>query len=256
MSAVDAGSRTLAGRRALITGAASGIGCATAEMFVAEGATVAMLDRDEAALASQAGRIGGFAAVADVTDEVAVNAAVAAAADHLGGLDTVVNAAGVSLLQPFAATTPEIWQQTMAVNLGGPYLVCRAALPWLTAAGGGSIVNIASGAGLRPIPDSAAYAASKAGLIMFGKALAVELAPAGIRVNTVCPGIVDTPMMRSALDPSLDEAEARRRVVDRYLIRRMAAPREIALAVRYLSSAEAAYVTGTTLPVDGGRTLH
>ena len=168
----------------------------------------------------------------------------------------MVNAAGVSLLQPFDETTVEIWQQTLSVNLSGPYHVCRAALALLKTAAGASIVNIASGAGLRPIPDSAAYAASKGGLVMLGKALAAELAPLGIRVNTVCPGLVDTPMMRSALDSSLDEAEARRRVVDRYLIKRMADAREIAFAVRYLTSAEAAYITGTTLPVDGGRTLH
>lgn len=248
--------RSMAGRRALVTGAASGIGRATAELFIAEGAAVALLDRNAGLLETAASELGGTAVAADVSLHAEVDRAVAAAAEALGGLDTVVNAAGVSMLQPFEETAPEIWQQTLAVNLTGPYAVCRAALPHLRAAGGGSIVNIASGAGLRPIPNSAAYSASKAGLIMFGRALATELAGDGIRVNTVCPGIVDTPMMQTALDRSLEPEAARQAVIERYLLKRLAEPREIALAVRYLSSAEAAYVTGTTLPVDGGRTLY
>ena len=135
--------------------------------------------------------------VCDVADERQVRAAVAQAATGLGGLDGVVNSAGIDLMRPFEQMTAEEWARVMAVDLTGPMLVCHAALPALKQAGRGTIVNIASGAALRPLEQRTAYCAAKAGLVMFGKTLAVDLAAYHVRVNAICPGIVDTPLFRS-----------------------------------------------------------
>lgn len=247
----------LVGRRVLITGAASGIGRATADLFVREGAGVALIDRDAPALEAARAGCGAAAALpADVADGEAVERVVAQAARSLGGLDGVVNCAGIDLVAPLSETGPADWARVLAVNLTGPYLVCRAALPRLEAAGGGTIVNVASGAALRPLGDRSAYCASKAGLVMFGKALAIEVAAAGIRVNAVCPGIVDTPMFRASFEAAADPAAALEAIKDRYAIRRVAEPVEIARAVLFLTSTESSYVTGAALAVDGGRTFH
>ena len=248
----------LAGRRVLVTGGASGIGRATADLFVAEGARVALADRDAAKLAAAVAELGpaALAVLCDVADPAAVAAAVAAAADGMGGMDGVVNSAGITIFRSFEETTVEDWSRQMAINLTGPFHVCRAAVPHLRAAGGGTIVNIASGAGLRPLGDASAYCVTKAGLIMFGKALAIDLAPAGIRVNAVCPGIVDTPMVAALLDAEPDRQAAIGRILDRYVIRRFGKATEMAAAVLFLTSAESAFVTGIALPVDGGRSFH
>jgi NAD(P)-dependent dehydrogenase (short-subunit alcohol dehydrogenase family) len=145
----------------------------------------------------------------------------------------------------------------IGVNLTAPMLVCRAALPAMRAAGRpGSIVLISSGAGLRPLPDRTAYCASKAGVVMFGKSLAIELSADGIRVNAICPGIIDTPMFRRSWEKAKDPQAELAMILDRYVIRRIGKPEEIAAAALYLTSDEAAYVTGTALAVDGGRTFH
>lgn len=251
----------LAGRRVLITGAASGIGRATAELFAKEGAALALVDRDgagvEAVRNACHGEAGRYVAlVADVAEPSAVEAAVAEAARALGGLDGVVNSAGVDLLAPLGETGPADWARVLAVNLTGPYLVCRAALPLLRAAGGGTIVNVASGAALSPLPNRTAYCASKAGLVMFGKALAIEAAADHVRVNAVCPGIVDTPMFRASFEGAADPAAEFERIRARYALRRVAEPIEIARAILYLTSAESSFVTGAALAVDGGRTFH
>ncbi|WP_374449016.1 SDR family NAD(P)-dependent oxidoreductase [Stella sp.] len=248
----------LAGRRVLVTGAASGIGRATAELFVAEGARVALADRDRARLETVAGALGpaALAVPCDVADPASVGDAVAAAAAGLGGLDGVVNSAGITIFGHFETMPAADWSAQLAINLTGPFHVCRAAVPHLKAAGGGTIVNIASGAGLRPLAEASAYCTTKAGLIMFGKALAIDLAPAGIRVNAVCPGIVDTPMVAALLDREPDREAAIGRILDRYVIRRFGTAAEMAAAVLYLTSAESGFVTGIALAVDGGRSFH
>lgn len=242
------------GRRMLVTGGAKGIGKAAALRFLAGGAQVACLDMDEAALAEL--EPGVLALHADVTDTASVEEAVAEAAARMGGLDGIVNSAGVDLQSSLEDMTDAAWERLIAVNLTGPMKVCRAALPFLKAAGGGTIVNVSSGAGLQPLKFRSAYSASKAGLQMFSKSLAMELAEAGIRVNVVCPGAVETPLFRSSIaegetgEAQLDAVRAR------YALARIADPDEIAAGIAFLSSAEASYVTGVALAVDGGRTFH
>jgi NAD(P)-dependent dehydrogenase (short-subunit alcohol dehydrogenase family) len=248
----------LAGRRILVTGGASGIGFAVCELFKAEGAALAVLDADRKRLDEAAGILGGAASVfpCDVADEAQVDEAVARGASAMGGLDGVVNCAGVSQLTPFAELGAAEWRRIHAVNLDGPYNVCRAAVPRLRAAGGGTIVNVASGAGLRPLPGRTAYCSAKAGLVMFSKALAIDLADDNIRVNALCPGLIDTPMARGGLARAADPAAEKAKVLDRYVIKRLGTAEEIAYAALYLTSAESSYTTGSAMAVDGGRTFH
>ncbi len=245
----------LGGRRILVTGAASGIGLAIAELFHREGARVAMLDRDGARL-EKAAVDGAPTLVCDVADEGQVRDAVGRAATVLGGIDGVVNSAGIDLMRPFERMTAAEWARVLAVDLTGPMLVCHAALPALREAGRGTIVNIASGAALRPLEQRTAYCAAKAGLVMFGKTLAVDLAPYHIRVNAICPGIIDTPLFRSSWADALDPQAELSRILDRYVIKRPGQPDEVAQAALYLTSDESSFVTGAALAVDGGRTFH
>ena len=241
----------------LVTGAASGNGLEVTRVFAREGARVAMLDRDEARLKDAAGSVEGSASlVCDVADETSVRGAVVAAVSGLGGLDGVVNCAGVDLMRPFEDMTLAEWTRVLAVDLTGPMLVCHAAVPAMKRAGRGTIVNIASGAGLRPLEHRTAYCSAKAGLVMFGKALAMDLAPHGIRVNAICPGIIDTPMFRGSWDSAPDPEAELAKILDRYLIKRTGQPDEIAHAALYFTSDESSFVTGAALAVDGGRTFH
>lgn len=248
----------LVNRRILVTGAASGIGEAVAALFRAEGAQVAMLDRAEDRLHAAAARIdrGAFPFAADVSDEAAVTRAVEAASRAMGGLDGVVNSAGIDLLRPFGEMSAADWRRIMAVDLDGPFFVCRAALPSLRAAGAGSIVNIASAAGLRPLEHRTAYCSAKAALVMFSKALAVDLAPDNIKVNVICPGIIETPLFRSSFENDADPEASLRTITDRYLIKRAGRPEEIAAAALFLTGTECGYMTGAAMAVDGGRSFH
>ncbi|MES2533476.1 MAG: SDR family NAD(P)-dependent oxidoreductase [Pseudomonadota bacterium] len=250
------------GQRFVISGGASGIGLAVARLALQRGARVGLLDRDADALAAAARSLGDGDANnvitlhCDVADADAVNSAIADAAERLGGIDALVNSAGIDLLAPLEDMQDADWARVLAVNLTGPMLLCRAALPHLRSAGGGTIVNVSSGAGLSPLPNRTAYCAAKAGVIMFGKALAIEAAPDGIRVNAVCPGAIDTPLFRTSYENAPDPAAALEAIRQRYALRRIAQPEEVAEAVLYLSSAASSYVTGTALAVDGGRTFH
>jgi len=241
----------------LVSGGASGIGLAVARLAAGRGARVGLLDRDADALGAAVRLLGDAALplLCDVTDGPAVQAAVDRAASWLGGFDAVVNSAGIDMLEPLETTGDAAWARLLEVNLTGPMRVCRAALPHLRA-GGGSIVNIASGAGLRPLAHRTAYCASKSALIMFGKALAIETAADNIRVNAVCPGAIDTPLFRTSYEQAEDPGQALGEIRQRYALGRIAAPEEVAEAVLYLSGAGASYITGTALAVDGGRTFH
>lgn len=244
----------LANRKILITGGASGIGRATSELFAREGAAVAVLDRDATSAEAVARSIDGHAFAADVSDAAAIARAVQDAAQALGGLDGLVNAAGVFINKGLMETGPAVWNQTIAVNLTGTFLCVQAAVPFLRQSPGATIVNIASGVGLLPTGGgSTAYVASKGGVIAMTRALAAELAPA-IRANVVCPGAVETPMTAGTLrDPSGAIIAA---IVDRYALGRPASPDEIAAGILFLTSHESSFVTGISLPVDGGRTYH
>ncbi len=236
----------LDGRRALVTGAASGIGAEIARRFAAEGARVAALDLDAAGARSVAQAVGGYAFACDVVDSEAVGREVGEAVASLGGLDILVNAAGVLARQPFESLEPELWRRLFEVNLLGPSLVIRAALPALRAAAAAAIVNIASLSALRPSPGTSAYAATKAGLLMLGKCLAEELAP--IRVNAICPGIVETPMTSGFMaDP-----QTRARIAEANALHTLGQPRDIADAALFLAGAEARFITGTQVVIDGG----
>lgn len=236
------------GLRLMVVGGAAGIGLATARLAQAAGARVALIDR-------QSGPDGMPTFAADVRDKAAVDAAVDASAVALGGLDALVFSAGVDMVKPLVEIGDEDWQRLIEINLTGAMRVCRAALPHF-AASGGSIILVSSGAGLRPLHERTAYCASKAGLIMLAKTLALELAPRGIRANAICPGAVDTDLFRSGLEgvPDFDAAMAEVRA--RYALARVAEPEEIARAILFLAGPQASYVTGIAMPVDGGRTFH
>lgn len=243
----------LSGRKIIVTGAASGIGHAIAQRFAAEGARLALFDLNTDKLTAFCREHNAKAFAVDVSSEQAVASAVAQAADFLGGIDGLVNAAGVIALGKLKDTTLQSWQRQIDVNMTGPFLICRAALPWLQRADAATIVNISSAQALKPAGASAGYAASKAGLLNFSKAIASELAPC-IRVNTVCPGIVDTPMVRQ-VNAAAGKPDATPTLKD-YALGRMAQPEEIASAVFYLTSNESSFITGIALAVDGGRSFH
>jgi len=235
----------LRGRRILITGAASGIGQRTAQLFAAEGAALTLLDCDRKRLASVARETGGTAVEADVTQESSVTRAVEQGAGTMGGIDGVVNAAGIVIHGSVLDVGLADWKLVLDVNLTGTYIVVRCCLPWLVKAPFATIVNIASGQGLLPNnPGMTAYAASKGGVVNLTRALAAELAPS-IRVNSVCPGMVDTPMTAGL-----------ERDLDRYALGRIAEPLEIAQSILFLTATESSFVTGAALAVDGGRTFH
>ena len=243
------------GRVAIVTGAASGVGRETAERLAAEGATVVAVDRDagglEVTVAGIVERDGRAEARGlDVTDPDASTALVDAVAAEHGRLDVLANVAGVLRFAHATEHTRADWDQTLAVNLSGPWFLMQAALPHLELTRG-SIVNVASAAGLVGQAYTAAYCASKGGLVLLTKALAVEYASRKVRVNCVCPGQVDTNLLADFAFPE----GADQRLLDKLLpLVRGAAPEEIATLIAYLASDEARYVTGSAFPIDGGQT--
>jgi NAD(P)-dependent dehydrogenase (short-subunit alcohol dehydrogenase family) len=247
-------SQQLVGRRILVTGAASGMGRSTALLFAREGARLALVDRDESKLDEVATETGGLSLVTDLTDEQAVERAVTKASAQLGGLDGVVNAAGIMPTEDLASTSLALWRAVLDINLTGTFLVCRAALPHLRRQGRATVVNFASAAGLAPRGTAAiAYVASKGAVIAFTRMLAIDAAPT-VRVNSICPGTVDTPMTRQYLRD--EGGNVRPEVQAAYALGRHAEPEEIARAVLFLTSDNSSFVTGVALAVDGGRSFH
>lgn len=246
----------LAGKACLVTGAGSGIGRATALRFAAEGAHVAAADIREESAAATAEQIGAaaIALALDVTSADSAAAAIDAACKAFDGLDVVVNNAGVTIVGAVHELSEEDWDRELHTNLKSVYLVSKAAWPRLLDRGGGAIVNTASIAGLWAIPADAAYCASKAGVIMLTKCMALDGASVGIRVNCVCPGYTQTPMIDGYFEDQPDPAEARRLAESLHPLGRLGRPQDIADAMVYLASDEADWVTGTALVVDGGLT--
>ncbi|RBY84343.1 SDR family NAD(P)-dependent oxidoreductase [Blastococcus sp. TF02A-26] len=224
------------------------MGAAIARLFAAEGARVAALDLDADGAARIAAEVGGSAHLADVSDPAAVGATVAAAAEAMGGIDGVVNAAGILLDRPAAETTPADVARLVGVNLAGPLYVCQAALPHLQAAERATVVNVASMAALRPVVGMAVYSATKAGLLAMSHALAYEWGPT-IRVNTLCPGIIRTPMTEYLFDPAHPAYET---IPGRHALGRAGEPEEVAAGALFLTSDESSFVSRTELAINGG----
>jgi NAD(P)-dependent dehydrogenase (short-subunit alcohol dehydrogenase family) len=245
------------GKAAIVTGAANGIGEATAHKLAAEGARVTAVDvaeRGEEVVEAirSAGGQADFVQ-ADLAEEEAAADAVEAALRRWGSLDVLVNDAAVTLPKGFEATTTGEWDRVQAVNLRAPYLLMRHAAPLLREAGqGASVVNVASFHTAATIENFAAYAAAKSGLIGLTRSAALDLGPAGVRVNAVCPGIVETEMWRTWLDGVEDREDTIRQVEALQPLGRVGLPDDVANAICFLASPEAAYVTGTALFVDGG----
>lgn len=245
------------GKRILITGSSRGIGQAAARVFHDAGAMVAINGRTEASTQTGIDPLGGgdrlFAAAGDVAIVADCQDMVARAVAVMGGLDVLVNSAGIGDGAAIEASTEAMWDATINVNLKGTFFASQAALPHLRESGG-NIVNVASDAGLIGEPGLSVYGASKGGVVNLTRTFAMELAPV-IRCNCVCPGYVDTDMVRrDGIERAEDPAAAEAALIDYAPLKRIAKPDEIGKAIAYLASDDAVFVTGVALPVDGGTT--
>jgi NAD(P)-dependent dehydrogenase (short-subunit alcohol dehydrogenase family) len=240
------------GHRALVTGGASGIGRATCRRLAAEGARVAVLDRNGGAAQEVADEIGGVAATVDVADADGTAAAVTTVVEALGGLSIVFANAGIGTMAAIGEMDPAEWQQVLAVNLSGVFHTVRAALPHLVAGGDGRVVCTASISGVRPAEGEAAYAAAKAGVAAFTASLALEYGPL-VRANAVSPGMIATALTGPLLDNFPDLVE---RMVAKTPAGRIGEPEDIADVVVFLCSDLARFITGQNIVIDGGMTLH
>jgi NAD(P)-dependent dehydrogenase (short-subunit alcohol dehydrogenase family) len=239
----------LDGKRALVTGATGGLGAAVADAFAAEGARVALIARDAARLDSLRDRLGDVtvAVAADVSAASEAARAVDEAVAAFGGLDTVVNAAAIDTVwRPVGELPIEEWDRAIAVNLSGTFYVCRTALHHLVERGG-AIVNLTSVAGLRAWEEDAAYNASKAGVELLTRTIAVEYGSQGVRANCLAPGVIDAGMTDVITDP-----EEREALVRKHPLARLGGAEEVAEAAVWLASDASSFTTGATLTVDGG----
>lgn len=240
--------RGLEEKRVLITGGASGIGAATALRFLDEGASVVVLDRDEQALAefkNQHPNLSGTI-LADVSDPEAVAEAFETLDELMGGLDVLINNAGISIRHPFMDITPEEWREVMDVNLNGVFYVAQQAARCMLAGEGGVVLNMGSTNGLRGYHYYADYNASKAGVIELTRSMALELAPM-VRVNAVCPGYILTPMQEAEYTPEMLQV-----CESKIPLERLGRPEDVAALFAFLASDEACFITGQHFVIDGG----
>jgi 3-oxoacyl-[acyl-carrier protein] reductase len=245
--------RGLRGKTALVTGAGRGIGFEIARVLLQEGVNVMACDLVPERIADAVKRLSDYgqaiAQVADVSDEEQVDRLVAKTVSTFGRIDFLVNNAGTAIAEPFLQSTLSAWEKTMAVNLRGPFLMSRAAARVMADSGGGSIVNVASTNGILGEPELAAYNASKAGMILLGKTMAIELAPHAIRVNSVCPGFILTDLAFEAGENS----ETVGNYASKIPLGRVGKAVEVAHAVAFLLSDHASFITGAELVIDGGQ---
>jgi NAD(P)-dependent dehydrogenase (short-subunit alcohol dehydrogenase family) len=247
----------LQNRKLLVTGGGSGIGLETVGRYAREGALVAVLDRAATSLSRAREQYpNAIILECDVTDSQAVTRAVNEAAERMGGLDGVANVAGIGTRKPFDETTAAIMMKDIAVNLMGPFHVIQAALPHFRKAQRSTVVNIASGLALRPTEGRTAYGASKGGLIVMSKAIALDLAKDRVRVNIVCPGLIDTPLIRNPADGFPIEGAQIEKLMERRIIKRLGNAGEVADAILFLTSDESSFMTASVLAVDGGGSMH
>lgn len=242
-------------RRAVITGAASGIGRAVALCFAQAGYELVLVDRDEAGLADVAAEIGSSVStvVADFSAPEAAAARVGAANGDRP-IDVLVNCAGLGFAATAADTTPEQWELTLSVNLSGTFYMCRLVLPGMVAAGHGVIVNIASAGAVVGLRNRVAYCASKAGVVGLTRALAADHAGQGIRVNAICPGTVDSPWIGKILAGNPDPVATRHMMEQRQLDGRMGTPEEVAEWIAFVADDTGRFMNGASLIIDGGLT--
>jgi 3-oxoacyl-[acyl-carrier protein] reductase len=254
--------RGLTGRRVLISGGSSGIGLATARRFLDEGAVVFIGGHDATQVAEAVGAAGGggearpriHGVAADVSREADVAMLVSTARDAMGGIDVLINNAGVSWREPFLEITPEHWDRMIAVNLRGMFLVAQAVARVLVAQGtGGAIVNMSSTNGLAGEADYTHYNASKAGVLLLTRTMAVELGELGIRVNAVCPGYIDTPLNAGIAAGIGGEQFSEMYAQENIPLRRVGRDVEVAAAYAFLASEDASFINGAELVVDGGQ---
>ena len=237
----------LNGRRIIVTGTASGMGRGIARAFAAEGAKLALLDRDAAGSEKVAQEIGAAAYGCDVSDREQVNAVIAQAAQAMDGIDGVVNAAGILDIVKIDDLAPESWDRMIAVNLTGPFNIVKAALPHLRQASSATIVTISSVSGVMPMEGTAGYSASKAGVLMFTRCLGMDLGP-HIRANAICPGVIQTGMTQYISQ----NPEHCARAADRVALKRLGEVEDIVRAALFLTCEDSAFTTGAMIPVDGG----
>ena len=248
---------SFADKRILVTGGSRGIGFAIVRAFLDAGARVALNGRTSHSVKTTIGRLDGgdrlVAAPGDIGTVTGCEAAVRTAESALGGLDVLVNSAGIISGRPIEDSDEAVWNAHVDVNLKGTFFCCRAALPALRESTG-NIVNIASDAGLMGVPGIVVYCASKGGVVNMTRAMALEVAP-DVRVNCVCPGFVDTDMTRrDHIEKQDDPAAVEQWLVDYAPLKRITTPEEIAQGVLYLASHDARFITGATLAIDGGTT--
>jgi NAD(P)-dependent dehydrogenase (short-subunit alcohol dehydrogenase family) len=258
--AAKTGTTDFAGHVAIVTGAASGIGKATAALFGRRGATVVVVDRNREGAEAGAAAIrdsGGNAIsfYADVSRASDMESLIAETEKQFGGLDIMVNNAAVQIMATLTETSEEDWDTQHSVNLKGVFLGCKYAIPAMLRKGKGAIVNVASVLGIVGDPDLAAYCATKGGILALTRAAALGYGPQGIRINSICPGDVDTHLLRDYFNSKPDPLAAREEVGTHYALRRVSSPDEIAKCICFLASDEASFMTGATMTVDGGLTV-